>query len=83
LRKPSTICAWASGRQNGARLRTYMSEDAGLIAMAFSRAPLSFLQSAKLTERGRKPAIRGRMIRARTDHLLRGVENSLVLARLV
>jgi hypothetical protein len=38
LRRPSTMWAWSSGRIHGTRCRTYMSNEEGVMAMAFSNA---------------------------------------------
>ena len=41
LRSPSSMWAWSSGRIHGTRPRTYISNEPGAIAMAFSSASLA------------------------------------------
>jgi hypothetical protein len=41
LRRPSSMWAWSSGRCQGTSLRTYRSNEAGEVAIAFSSAPLA------------------------------------------
>src|SRR6516162_777370 len=45
LRRPSSIWAWSSGRIHGTRFLTYMSKEAGVIAIALVKA--SFASSMR------------------------------------
>jgi hypothetical protein len=62
--------AWSSGRIHGARWRTYMSNEAGTIAMACSSF-VRFFDPTELAERGSEPTVSVRIIGVRPDRPFR------------